>query len=434
MSTEVKRKILIVDDEESVLNSLKRLFRNHSFEVHTENLPLRAVETARQVKFDLVISDMRMPEMDGAELLSKIREISPSTERILLTGHSDMDSTIRAINDGGIFGFVAKPWDNEQFTDLVTSALQERHNNRLKNKALHSLKRMNDNIKSEHSEVKQALADVEEHSKQKEQALSDSYSLIEEMLLNLLDMKLTGQREFAYILEELVLNVGKSVELSEEHIESLARASKLHGVGKISVPDVLLNQDFEDLNEDERHIYEGYPSQSAVTVIAVPTYAECADILFKQKEACDGSGYPLNLKKADLNLVNRVFNACLDYCEMRFASRSGLGLAHDRAVAAMLENRQRYDEKVLSLINKVSLSRDTNANTYTEIILPVHSLKSGMHVAKDIFSDNDVLLLRKGAQISEAMIEKLHQLDRRLEKRMMVRVTFDEHTEADTAS
>ena len=114
--------ILLVDDEQGILNALRRLFRNKDYVVHTALGGQEALALLAEEKVDLIISDMRMPEMDGAEFLQKAREAYPLTERILLTGFSEMELTVRAINDGGIYGYLSKPWDNQQVLELVENA------------------------------------------------------------------------------------------------------------------------------------------------------------------------------------------------------------------------------------------------------------------------------------------------------------------------
>ena len=126
------KRILIVDDEESVLNTLKRLFRKLPYEIFSALSGQEALAILAEQSVDLIISDMRMPEMSGAEFLSLAKDKCPLTERILLTGYSDMESTVKAINDGGIFGYLSKPWDANQLLSLVESALDQTHKNKLK--------------------------------------------------------------------------------------------------------------------------------------------------------------------------------------------------------------------------------------------------------------------------------------------------------------
>jgi len=118
-------RLLIVDDEEAVLQALKRLF-HRQYEVVTHTSGSAALEQLKQEPFDLIISDMRMPGMSGAELLKTCFRLYPDMIRILLTGYSDLESAIKAINEGNIYRYIAKPWDNDQLRTVVAEAIDTR--------------------------------------------------------------------------------------------------------------------------------------------------------------------------------------------------------------------------------------------------------------------------------------------------------------------
>ena len=111
--------LLIVDDEPGILSSLRRLLRPAGYKIHTAESGQAGLLVLEQEKVDLVISDMRMPEMDGAKFLEQVRARWPGTTRILLTGYADVNSTIEAINRGEIFRYLAKPWDDNDLMLVV---------------------------------------------------------------------------------------------------------------------------------------------------------------------------------------------------------------------------------------------------------------------------------------------------------------------------
>ena len=117
----MKAKILFVDDEERVVNLLKMMFRG-TYEVHTATSGQQALQLVAEHRFDVIVSDQRMPGMLGIELLAKVRERSPVTMRILLTGYSDLAAIVGSVNDGEIFRFVNKPWNNEEMKAIVGEA------------------------------------------------------------------------------------------------------------------------------------------------------------------------------------------------------------------------------------------------------------------------------------------------------------------------
>ncbi|MGG5873172.1 response regulator [Pseudomonas peli] len=116
-------RILFVDDEERILRSLALQFRRE-YEVLTESDPLRALERLKSERVQIIVSDQRMPQMSGAELLAQARQIAPDTLRILLTGYSDLDAAVEALNSGGIFRYLTKPWDQQEMAFTLRQAAQ----------------------------------------------------------------------------------------------------------------------------------------------------------------------------------------------------------------------------------------------------------------------------------------------------------------------
>ncbi|QKQ27199.1 response regulator [Candidatus Reidiella endopervernicosa] len=108
--------LLFVDDEPNIVSSLRRLFRPLGYKILTANNGEEGLAVLEQNSVYLVISDMRMPVMDGATFLAKAAERWPDTMRILLTGYADMESTISAINQGKIYKYFSKPWEDNDIT------------------------------------------------------------------------------------------------------------------------------------------------------------------------------------------------------------------------------------------------------------------------------------------------------------------------------
>lgn len=124
--TNIAATLLLIDDEANIRTSLTRLFRPCGYTVLTAESGAAAYELLEKNSVDLVICDMRMPQMTGAEVLEQIRLKWPEVVRILLTGYSDIDSTIAAINRGEIYRYIAKPWDNNDIVLTVRDALEHK--------------------------------------------------------------------------------------------------------------------------------------------------------------------------------------------------------------------------------------------------------------------------------------------------------------------
>ena len=122
----MKEKVLYVDDEPSNLTALKRLFRSEPFDLVTDTSPINALSRIDTLKPAVVISDQRMPEMQGTEFLKEVEYRHPDCARIILTGHADLEAAMEAINEGHVFRFIRKPWENDDLKAQVRAALEYR--------------------------------------------------------------------------------------------------------------------------------------------------------------------------------------------------------------------------------------------------------------------------------------------------------------------
>jgi DNA-binding NtrC family response regulator len=117
--------ILIVDDDKCILNSLKRLFVDEKYVLYTAQSGEEGLEILAREKIDLIISDQKMPVMNGLEFLEKTVEKYPDVIRIILTGYAELSDAIRAVNSGCIYKFIQKPWNNDDLKITVRRALEQ---------------------------------------------------------------------------------------------------------------------------------------------------------------------------------------------------------------------------------------------------------------------------------------------------------------------
>lgn len=120
-----KRRVLLVDDEKNIIASLRRLLRHEDYELITANCGMEALELLEADPVQLIISDHRMPGMTGVELLREVRDRWPDTLRIILSGYSEVSTIIAAINEGEIYKFISKPWNDEEIKLHVRRALEQ---------------------------------------------------------------------------------------------------------------------------------------------------------------------------------------------------------------------------------------------------------------------------------------------------------------------
>lgn len=132
---EQRRKLLLVDDEDYVRKALRRALRREPYDIEEADGPKAALELMGREPFDVVIADHLMPEMTGLQLFGIARSRWPDTMRIILTGHADMQTAIDAINQGEIYRFLTKPWDDVELKITLFNACErldlERENRRL---------------------------------------------------------------------------------------------------------------------------------------------------------------------------------------------------------------------------------------------------------------------------------------------------------------
>jgi DNA-binding NtrC family response regulator len=118
--------VLFVDDEMSILNTIKRLLRNEEYTLLIASSAQEGLEVLHQHQIDLVISDMRMPNVSGSEFLAMVKDQHPKVQRMIMSGYADLESVVETINQGNISHFISKPWDNDDLKKLILDHLVNR--------------------------------------------------------------------------------------------------------------------------------------------------------------------------------------------------------------------------------------------------------------------------------------------------------------------
>ena len=159
MTEDNRAVVLIVDDEEMVLTSLNSfLALETDYEVVTFTDPNAALERIGQEGVDLAISDYLMPEMDGITFLGKVRELEPEIPRILLTGYSDKENAIKAINEVGLFQYIEKPWDNDNLQIIIRNGLEKQALLRVLQEKVAEMNKAYNDLQGIHQHILKAFA------------------------------------------------------------------------------------------------------------------------------------------------------------------------------------------------------------------------------------------------------------------------------------
>jgi len=118
--------ILCIDDEDNILQSLNRLLRKEGYKMFLATGGEEGLKMLRNEKIDLILCDQKMPEMSGFEVLRVAREEKPEVMRIMLSGYSDFESLVKTINEGEVYRYISKPWDQESLITTIASALEQK--------------------------------------------------------------------------------------------------------------------------------------------------------------------------------------------------------------------------------------------------------------------------------------------------------------------
>jgi len=176
--------LLLVDDEDNILSALKRLLRNDGYRVFTSNAPERALELLADLDrqgdtVDVVLSDQRMPSMSGVDFLSRVKISHPDTVRLVLSGYTDLQSVTDAINQGAIYKFLTKPWDDEHLKANLREAFQHKQMKDENRRLARELAEVNGRLVRVNEELRALLEEKRQQNEMIEGALDTTQEVIQ---------------------------------------------------------------------------------------------------------------------------------------------------------------------------------------------------------------------------------------------------------------
>lgn len=418
VATEVST-LLFVDDEANILNSLKRLFRPLGYRILTAESGAAGLQVFEQNNIDLVISDMRMPEMNGAQFLELVRAKWPDVVRILLTGYADVTSTIAAINKGEIYRYIAKPWDDNDIVLTVRHAL-ERKNLELEKQRLEALtlkqneelKDLNANLEAKvrerTEEVRQTMGFLEVAHKQ----LKESYLTSLKVFSNLMELREGAMAGHSRRVAEYARRLAQRMGLSENEVQDVMFAGLLHDIGKIGLSDRLLHKPFASLTTEERAEVIRHPATGQAALMALENMKEAARLIRSHHERFDGMGFPDGLSGMSIPRGARIIAVANDYDAVQAGYLLTRRLTETEAREFLLEGRgKRYDPKVTDVF--LEMLGGIGSSTYAgpELKIPSSALRNGMALARDLVSHDGLLLLSKEYLLDDAMIGQIRSFE-----------------------
>jgi response regulator RpfG family c-di-GMP phosphodiesterase len=229
-------KVLFVDDEENITKTLLRQFTLLGYDVFVANSGKEALEILNDQNIDTIISDMRMPEMDGVALLKEVSAKWPVISRILLTGYADLSSVISAVNNGKIHYCLTKPWEEGQIetavrTSVETKLLKE------KNKHLqHEIQIKNNELTKMNLNLTQMVEERTSDLQKTLTKLTQNYTAAVQICSNLITISDPKHLKQSQNVAALAKKIATSLSLIEEEVNNVYFSGMLYNLGKIGLP------------------------------------------------------------------------------------------------------------------------------------------------------------------------------------------------------
>lgn len=407
--------LLFVDDEPSVLSALRRLFRNPSYRVLQAGGGSEAMSILALEPVDLIISDMRMPEMDGAALLEQVRILYPATIRILLTGYADINSTIAAINGGEIHRYISKPWDDQDILLIVKEALERRDLERQNKDLLQQVQRQNlelqglnqsleDRVKARVAEIQQ-VADMLDASYDE---LAQTFNVALQVFSGMLEMRHSGMAGHSRRVAELSRNIAIRLELDPNTQNEVYTAALLHDIGKLGYPDSMLGKPTSMYTPNEKAIYHKHCEAAESALMPLTRFHGVAHIIKQHHERPDGFGFPAGLMEHQIHIGALIIGAASDYDGLTQGGAAPTTYSLEDALALMRPLAgKHYDKRVLvALEQEVKNLAPPEQADY--LVLP-HELKPGMRLARDLLTPKGTLLLPKGLIFNPRLVQQIQK-------------------------
>jgi len=438
MALKYNHTLLLVDDEESITKSLQRLFRKEGYKIHTAASGQEGLEILKNAEkpFSLIISDQRMPGMTGAQFFEKAKKIFPDAIRILLTGYSDMDAIIEAVNKGEIHRYMTKPWNDEDMILQVRKALEE-YELILENKRLIALtKKQNKELKELNARLEQKVEERSREIIQKNKELSQLNKELESSFYNtvrafasLLEMhtpQLAGHGRRVSILSR---EIARLLDLDEKEILHIEIAALLHDIGKLGFPKKLIEYKEQEWDHQDKKLFRKHPEQGQATVRFVNRLDHVGILIRCHHEQYDGQGYPDRLAEEMIPLGSRIIAVADAYDKI-----VNLKVNVNSAIKEFLNDKKitqdhlpkdellqqaaihhlkkygftRYDPDVVKVF--LNLLKTKGVRYGREKGVSIDELKEGMVLSRSLYSSKGRFLLLYNTVLTADYIKKLKSI------------------------
>ena len=415
--------VLFVDDEPNILRAIKRALFTMDITLLLAESGAKALELLEKNEVHVVISDMKMPQMSGAELLEQVAINYPETFRVVLTGYADIESTIKAVNQGKIHRYLQKPWDNQELVAAVEEGL-ERVKLKAENERLQKLTRLqNKKLKDVNSSLEQM---VHKRTRQIKAALNkiEKHNLaMEQVLFNVISINPHINGKFAIEVSELATKLARTAKLEKDEIKQIRYAGLICELGLLGLETEDFLGPFAKLKYQQQQNYLSQTKQAALILAPAHELHAVSDIIEFQFEHYNGSG--LNKKVAkEIPVGSRIIAIARDFWRLVTGRMTGAEMSPRDAKIEMKKHRNtRYDGEFLDLL---LASDDISTSKLLHASLKASQLKSGMVLSQNLYNDSHILILPEGHVFSEATIQKLIKFEKERGKAFSIQVEPEE--------
>ncbi len=411
--------LLFVDDEPNIVAALRRLFRTGSYRILTASNGAEGLSVMAQEGVDLVISDMRMPGMSGAEFLAEVAERWPATIRMLLTGYADLDSTIDAINRGHIYRYVSKPWEDTDLRLSVQNALAQQALRRERERLLEQIERQNQELRDLNATLEARVRARTEEIQQTADMLDLAYQELKRsyvetipIVAHLLEMREGEGVGHGRRVGESARGVAQDLGASEQEAEQIYFAGLLHNIGKLGLADELVFQPYAELGPKQRREFMRHPVIGQAALMGLDALQPTALLIRHQHERFDGNGFPDRLEGHDIPLGARILAVANDYDALQLGRLVKGELSSEEAQVFLTTNAgARYDPVVVEAFIRWLEANPTFGQNGNDVRLTSADICPGMVLARDLVTADGLLLLAHDRVIDERVIARIQSFE-----------------------
>ncbi len=288
-----QRVVLVVDDDPMIVKALCRILEGAGFSPHGCESPIAAISWARSHAPGLIVADYMMPAMNGVELLLALRELHPTAPRLLLTAVSDFKIAMEAVNAGGVYRLLTKPWTQAELVATIQQAWD-----------VGELRRANELLQNE---LAARNAELLEINYGLEATVKERASQLLEGMVQALDFRDTETQWHSRRVSLYARRLARAIGLSGTELVDVEIGALLHDVGKIGVRDSVLLKP-APLTPDEWVEMKRHPDIGFKLLGKIPWLAHAAQIVLEHQERWDGKGYPRALAGEQISLGARIFS------------------------------------------------------------------------------------------------------------------------------